>query len=128
MKAIFFFVTLTQSWDTFRIAVSNSAPASGLTSTNVESSLPTEEVKRKNLDSSHGSNALVVKGRSNDRGKSSERGKSRSKSCGRSLKDVECYHFHKKVHVKKICRIWKKEKGKEKKQEGGKEIRLKRSM
>ena len=44
------------------------------------------------------------------------------KSRRRSLKDVECYHCHKKGHVKKNCHVWKKEKGKEKKHEGGKEI------
>ena len=82
VKAIFLLVTLPESWDTFRTAVSNSAPASGLTSANVESSLLTEEVNRKNLDSSRGSNALVVRGRSNDRGKSTKRGKSHSKSHG----------------------------------------------
>ena len=116
VKAIFLLVTLPESWDTFCMAVSNSAPASGLTSANVESSLLTEEADRKNLDSSRGgSNALVVRGRSNDRGKSNDREKSRRKSCGHSLKDVECYHCHKKGNVKKNCHIWKKEKGKEKK-------------
>lgn len=120
VKAIFLQVTLPESWDTFRTAISNSAPASGLTSANVESSLLPEEVNRNNLDSSRGSNALVVRGRSNDRGKSAERGKSRSKSRGRNYKDVECYHCHKKGHLKKNCHIWKREKNKEKKQEGGK--------
>lgn len=84
VKAIFLLVTLPESWDTFRTAISNFAPASGLTSANVESSLLTEEVNRKNLDSSRGSNALVVRGRSNDRGKSIERGKSRSKLRGQN--------------------------------------------
>ena len=106
MKEIFLLVMLPESWDTFRTAVSNSALASGLTSATVERSLLTKEVNKKNLDSSRGgSNALVVRGRSNDRGKSTERGKSRSKSRGCSLKDVECYHCHKKGHVKKKCHI-----------------------
>ena len=108
-------VMMPKSRDTFRTTVSNSASASGLTSANVESNLLSEEVNRKNLDSSRGSNAVVVRGRSNDTRKSSERGKSCSKSRGQNYKDVECYHCHKKGHLKKNCRIWKKEKGKEKK-------------
>ena len=51
MKAIFLLVALPESWDTFCTIVSNSALASGLTFANVESSLLTKEVNRKNLDS-----------------------------------------------------------------------------
>ena len=77
VKAIFLLVTMLESWDTFRIAVSNFAPTSGLTSANVESNFLTEEVNRKNLDNTHSSeNALTVRGRSSDKGKSSEQGKS----------------------------------------------------
>ena len=43
---------------------------SGLTSANVESSLLTEEVDRKNLDNTCSSgNAITMRGRSNDKGK-----------------------------------------------------------
>ena len=62
MKALFLLITLPESWETFCTAISNSAPAAtGLTSANVESSLLTEEVNRKNLDSNRGSTALVVR-------------------------------------------------------------------
>ena len=72
----------------------------------MESSLLTEEVNRKNLDNTRSSgNALTVRGRSSDRGKSSERAKSHSKSRGRNNKDVECYHCHKKEHMKKNYHI-----------------------
>ena len=53
VKAIFLLVTLLESWDTFCIAISNSALASGLTFFNVESSLLIEEVNQKNLDNMH---------------------------------------------------------------------------
>lgn len=106
VKAMFLLVTLPESWDTFRTAISNSAPAGGLTVTNVEGSLLTEEVNRKNLDSTRSSNALVVRGRSNELQKPNDRG--RSKSRGRNAKDIECYHCHKKGHVKKIVVSGKK--------------------
>ena len=120
VKALFLLITLPESWDTFRTAISNSAPPGGLTEANVSSSLLTEEVNRKNLDNSHGDNALVVRGRSNDKGKSQDRGRSKSKSSRRNVKDMECYNCGKKGHLKKDCRSAKKDKhdkGKGKKQE-----------
>ena len=75
----------------------------------------TEEVNRKNMDSTHGNNAFYVRGRSKERSKSDDKGKGRSKSCGRS--NIECYHCHKKGHIKKDCHLWKKEKGNDKKHE-----------
>ena len=118
VKALFLLITLLESWDIFCTAINNSAPASGLTSANVESSLLTEEVNRKNLNNTRGSTALVVRGRSIDKKKWQNRGKSRSKSRGRSVKDIECYHCGKKGHLKRDCRLFKEEKGKEKAKEG----------
>ena len=114
VKALFLLITLPESWDTFRTAISNFAPANGLTSANVESSLLTQEVNRKNMDSTCGGNALYVRGRSKERSKSDDKGKGRSKSGGRN--NIECYHCHKKGHMKKDCHLWKKEKGNDKKQ------------
>ncbi|MCO5597012.1 hypothetical protein L7F22_051085 [Adiantum nelumboides] len=48
VKAMFLLVTLPESWDTFRIAISNSVLVDELTSTNVESSFLTKEINRKN--------------------------------------------------------------------------------
>ena len=105
VKAMFLLVTLPESWDTFRTAISNSTPEDGLSSTNVEGSLLTQEVNYKNWDFSKGDRALVVCVRSAKKGKKNDRNKSRSKSHGR--KDIECYHCHKKGHMKKDCRTWK---------------------
>ncbi len=71
VKEIFLLVTLSESWDTFCIAMSNYTPARGLTSANVEISLLTEEVNKKNLDNtrSGGGNALTARGRSSRQGK-----------------------------------------------------------
>ena len=115
VKTLFLLITLPESWDTFRTAISNSTPASGLTSASEESSLLTEEVNKKNMDSTHGGNGLYVRGRSKERSKSDDKGKGCSKSCGCS--NIECYHCHKKGHMKKDCHLWKKEKGNDKKQD-----------
>ena len=56
---MFLLVTLPESWDTFRTAISNSVPAGELTNSNVESSLLTEEVNQKNnAGSSKSSSAM----------------------------------------------------------------------
>ena len=115
VKALFLLITLPESWNTFKTAISNSEPASGLTSANVESSLLIEEVNRKNLDSTCGGNALYVRGRPKERGKPDDKVKGRSKSRGRS--NIECYHCHKKGHMKKDFQLWKNEKGNDKKQD-----------
>ena len=60
VKALFLLITLPNSWDTFRTAISNSAPPSGLTKANVASSLLTEEVNKKNLDSTQSGTTLYV--------------------------------------------------------------------
>ena len=84
-------------------------------------------VYRKNVDNTHGGNALyvrgssIVKGKSQERArsksKSLERARSKSKSC-RSLKDMECYNCGKKGHLKKDYRFENKDK--ETKQDKGK--------
>ena len=62
------------------MAIGNFASRGGLTEANVSSSLLIEEVNKKNLGSSCGNNALVVRGKSNDKAKSQDRGTSKSKS------------------------------------------------
>ena len=80
VKAMFLLITLPDSWDTFRTAISNSTSAEGLTSANVEGSLLTEEVNRKNNDKGKGSALVVHEGRSKKREKKGKKDKARSKS------------------------------------------------
>ena len=74
LKALFLPITLPERWDILCTAISNLAPASGLTSANVESSLLTEEVNKKNLDNTCSSTALVVNGRSKEKKKEESQG------------------------------------------------------
>ena len=85
VKAMFLLITLPDSWDTFRTALSNSVTPDGLTSANVEGSLLTEEVNQKNTKKGKGS-ALVVRGRQKTKEKkgSSQKIQNRSNSVTRS--------------------------------------------
>ncbi|MCO5567850.1 hypothetical protein L7F22_038543 [Adiantum nelumboides] len=114
VKAMFLLVTLPDSWDTFRTAISNSAPLDGLKCADVESSLLMEEVSRKNVEDTKSSSAMHIRGRPKSRGNNEKNGhnksKSRERSKSRTGKDVECYYCHKKGHVKKDCYKWKRDK------------------
>ena len=112
-------ITLPDNWDTFCTNIRTNPTADGLSLVIVKSSLLTEEVNRKNVEISKNGSALMVCGRSTKRGKGRERNKSQSKSRARS--NVECYHCHKKGHLKKDCYKWKREKGKGKKEHNQKE-------
>ncbi|MCO5562560.1 hypothetical protein L7F22_016188 [Adiantum nelumboides] len=103
VKSMFLLVTLPESWDTFRTAISNSVLADELTSTNVEFSLLTEEINRKNNAGSKSSSAMVVREKTMEKHKFNK-GKSRSKfHTDPSKKDVECFHCRRKSHYKKDC-------------------------
>ncbi|MCO5612796.1 hypothetical protein L7F22_067067 [Adiantum nelumboides] len=114
VKAMFLLVTLPDLWDTFRTAISNSAPPDGLKCTDVESSLLMEEVSHKNVEDTKSSSAMHIRGRPKSRGNNEKNGhnksKSRERSKSRTGKDVECYYCHKKGHVKKDCYKWKRDK------------------
>ncbi|MCO5600003.1 hypothetical protein L7F22_054111 [Adiantum nelumboides] len=60
VRAMFLLITLPESWETFRIALSNSAPPNGLSIAGVEGILLTEETNRKIADKGKGI-ALVVR-------------------------------------------------------------------
>ncbi|RYA56955.1 hypothetical protein DD599_25905, partial [Enterobacter cloacae complex sp. CH23B] len=75
VTAIFLLITLPESWDTFRTALSNSAPPDGLNIAGVEGSLLTEETNRKTMDKGKGT-ALVVRGRTKEKYKGGKRNQS----------------------------------------------------
>ncbi|MCO5549225.1 hypothetical protein L7F22_002691 [Adiantum nelumboides] len=122
VRAIFLLITLPESWNTFGIALSNSAPPDYLTIAGVEGSLLTEETNRKTMNKGKGT-ALVIRGRANFREKGGKKNESRSKSRNAKGKsDIECYHCGKKSHMKRECKTWKAEKGKEKSEEQGEKV------
>ena len=122
MKAIHLLCSLPDSWDTFCIAISNSAPPNGtLVYNEVAAALLSEEIRRKTMGGGqqrHGE-AHYVKKDGKNRGRSRSRdqdGKGRNRSKSKSKKDIECYHCGKNVsrmrhtHVSKgaIAMPWRR--------------------
>ena len=110
--------TLPDSWETFRISLTNSAPNGVVTMQLVKGGVLNEEVRRKTQGSSSHSEMLVTENRGRSQKKGTKgRGKSRSKSRSR-YKNIECHYCHKTGHIQKYCFLWKKEnKGKQEKKE-----------
>ncbi|RDX71413.1 hypothetical protein CR513_49249, partial [Mucuna pruriens] len=98
--------SLPESWETFKVSFTNSAPNGVVSLQMVKGSILNEEMRRKTQGSSSQSEVLVTenKGRSQKK----EREKSRSKSKSR-YKNVECHYCHKTGHIQKHCFLWKKE-------------------
>ena len=112
--------TLPDSWENFRVSLTNSAPDGVVTMQYVKSGILNEEVRRRTqVASTSHSDVLVVesRGRSKSKGQYHNRGKSRSKSKSR-YKNLECHYCGKTGHIKKYCFKWKREnKGDKGKQE-----------
>ncbi|MCO5576016.1 hypothetical protein L7F22_029823 [Adiantum nelumboides] len=109
IKCIFLLCSLPSSWDTLCIMISNSASGSGLVYNDILGSLFIKEICRKSLEGKKDGDAYVAsnrqRGHTQSRAKSKDHGGSRNKSQD-SMGNVECYHYHKKGHVKKDCRKW----------------------
>jgi transposase InsO family protein len=114
--------TLSDSWETFRMSLFNSAPNGVINMDLAKSSVLNEEMRRKSQGSSSQSEVLVTerRGRSKSRGPKN-RDKSRNKS--NRFANVECHHCGMKGHIRRYCRQLKrenKEKGKETQNDDGK--------
>ncbi|CAA0839882.1 Unknown protein [Striga hermonthica] len=97
--------TLPDSWETFKVSHTNSAPGNKMSFDYAKSGILNEEIRRRTQGSSSQTEVLVTeqKERQQNIGQGN-RGKSRSKSRGK-YKDVECNYCKKKGHMKKDC--WK---------------------
>ena len=97
--------SLSDSYDQLIINLMNNNPVDSLVFDDVAAFVLNEESRRKNKEnrqaSSQQAEALLV-----TRGRSTERGPSGSQNHGRkskSKKNVKCYNYGKKGHVKKEC-------------------------
>ena len=94
MKAIHLLCLLPDSWDTFCIAISSSAPNRKLVYNEVAAALLSEEIRCKTMGGQqrHGETHYVKKdGRNRGRSRSRDQdGKGRNRSKSKSKKDIEC--------------------------------------
>ncbi|RDX81115.1 hypothetical protein CR513_38247, partial [Mucuna pruriens] len=98
--------SLPESWETFKVSITNSTPNGIVSLQMVKGSVLNEEMRRKAQGSSSQSEVLVTENRG--RSQKKEREKSRSKSKSR-YKNVECHYCHKTGYIQKHCFLWKKE-------------------
>ncbi|XP_016647234.1 PREDICTED: retrovirus-related Pol polyprotein from transposon TNT 1-94 [Prunus mume] len=116
LQALVLLSSLPDSWDTLVVSLSNSAPQGVLTLDIVKDSMFNEEARRKEQGVVAESEALVseYRGRTNNRKfhrQDKSKGRSRDGLRGRSKtrKDLECYHCGGIGHMKRECRLFKRE-------------------
>jgi hypothetical protein len=107
--------TLSDSWETFRMSLFNSAPNAVINMDLAKSSVLNEEMRRKSQGSSSQSKVLITE----RRGRSKSKGpKNRDKSINKSNRfaNVKCHHCGMKGHIKRYCRQLKRENKKKRKE------------
>ena len=99
--------SLPDSWETFVVTVSNSAPTGVLTIDSVKDSMFNEETRRK-VSGTESSQVHVTenRGRSKSRG---PKGHGMNTNRSRSRFRGKCHHCGKEGHMKRHCRAWKRE-------------------
>jgi len=95
IQGLFLLGSLPDSWETFRMSLSNSASDGVLSMEIVKSSVLNEEMRRKSQDSSSESGVLVIESRGRNLNRYSG---NRDKSRSNSKKDIECYNCGQKGH------------------------------
>ncbi|RDX95980.1 hypothetical protein CR513_21418, partial [Mucuna pruriens] len=107
--------SLPESWETFKVFITNSSPNGVISLQMVKDSVLNEEMRRKAQGSSSQSELLVTKNRGRSKKKEREKSKSKSKS---RYKNVECHYCHKQDIYKSIVSCRKKENKDKKRQQG----------
>ncbi|KAM1468689.1 hypothetical protein ACFX2I_033622 [Malus domestica] len=107
LQALLLLGSLPDSWETFVVSISNSASNGVLTLDNVKNSMLNEDTRRK-ISGTDSSQVFVTenRGKSTSRG---PRGHGRSPSRSKSRFRGACHHCGKEGHMKKNCRVWKRE-------------------
>ena len=112
LQALLLLSSLPDSWETLVVSVNNSAPNGKLTVEMVKDRMQNEEARRKNAGMSSSETETLVTEKHERRGRSQSRSSGNNNYRGRSKsqrKNVKCYHCNKIGHIKRECRIWKRE-------------------
>ncbi|CAJ2637320.1 unnamed protein product [Trifolium pratense] len=118
LLGLFLLLSLPESWETFRVSITSSAPKGVVSLETAKGGILNEEMRRKAQGTSSQSEVLVTENRGRSQKKEPKGGRenSRSKSKGR-YKNMECNYCHKSGHIQKYCYQWRKDnKGKKGKQ------------
>nr|KYP73281.1 Retrovirus-related Pol polyprotein from transposon TNT 1-94 [Cajanus cajan] len=102
--------TLPESWETFRVSITNSAPNGVISLQAAKSGALNEEMRRKAQGSSSQSEVFVTENRERSQKKEPKGGREKSRSKSKSrYKNVECHYCHKIGHIQRNYFLWKKE-------------------
>ena len=105
LQALLLLSSLSDSWETLVVSLSNSALNGKLSLVQVKDSMFNEETERKDLGIDN-SQALVTE----NRGKSKSRWRSRKskdRSRSQSRRRFTCYHCGEEGYIKRNCKAWK---------------------
>ena len=105
LRALSLLSSLSKSWETLVVSLSNFAPDGQLTLSKAKDSMLNEENRRKDLGLSS-SQALVIenKGRSKSIGQLS---KANDRSQSQPQRKLKCYRYNEEGHLKRNCKAWK---------------------
>ena len=108
VQGLWLLSTLSDSWETFRTSLSNSAPDGVMTMDLLKNSILNKEMRRKSQGSSSRSDVLAIErmGRNKTRG---PKNKERNKSGSNRFVNYECHHCGMKGHINKYCRKLKRD-------------------
>ncbi|RDX94958.1 hypothetical protein CR513_22583, partial [Mucuna pruriens] len=98
--------SLPESWETFKVFITNLAPNGVVSLQMVKGSVLNKEMRTKAQGSSSQSGVLVIENKGRSQKKEREKSISKSKS---RYKNMKCHYCHKTWHIHKHYFLWKKE-------------------
>ncbi|CAJ2658330.1 unnamed protein product [Trifolium pratense] len=118
LQALLLLSSLPDNWEVLVVTLTNSAPSGKLVMSTVKESMLNEEARRKErglIGSPTQSEALVTESRGRNQSKNFyKRDKSESRGKSRARKEFTCFYCNREGHIKKYCRLLKRDQLREK--------------